>query len=267
MIFEGFSARQIADNIEGAVGGPGTDEELFYTTILGITDKAAVANANKIMTDNPTKYTYPTIGNAMESEFGTFDQEWIDKITRYLREFGLLDYINSTKAPVEEAAPKGLIASIIARVIQHEGKKPQKYIDSRGIPTVGVGFNLNNADASARLKKVGANPAKIKAGKAKLTEKQIQTLLVQDLEKALMEVSALIPNFNQLPAAVQGVLVEMDFNLGKTGLSEFKNFLAKVSGKKWKEAAAEMLKSDWRAQVGQRAQTLASIVQSAGQTA
>lgn len=264
MIFEGFSARQIADNIEGAVGGPGTDENLFYTTILGIADKASIANANKIMTSDPERYTYPTIGNAMESEFGSFDQEWIDKINRRLREFGLLDYINSTKAPVEAAEPKGLISSIIARVIQHEGKRDQKYIDSRGIPTVGVGFNLNNADANSRLKKVGANPAKIRAGKAKLTEKQIQTLLVQDLEKALTEVSSLIPNFNQLPSAIQGVLVEMDFNLGKSGLSEFKNFLSKISSKKWTEAAAEMLKSDWRAQVGQRAQTLANIVKSVG---
>jgi GH24 family phage-related lysozyme (muramidase) len=264
MIFEGFSARQIADNIQHAVGGPGTDENLFYTTLLGVTDVASIAAANKIMTDNPDRYTYPTIGNAMESEFGEFDQEWIDKINRYLRQFGLLDYINSTKAPVQAAEATGLISTILSRVIQHEGKKAEKYIDSRGIPTIGVGFNLNNSDAAERLKKVGANPAKIKAGKAKLTERQIKTLLVQDLERALSEAMSLVPNFNQLPQTVQGVLVEMAFNLGKSGLSEFKNFLSKISGKRWKEAAAEMLKSDWRSQVGQRAQTLADIIKSVG---
>lgn len=263
MIFEGFSARQIADNIQGAVGGPGTDENLFYTTILGITDKAAIANANKIMTDDPERYTYPTIGNAIESELGTFDQDMIDKINRYLKNFDLLAYINSTKAPVQAAETGGLLSTIINRVIQHEGKKAEKYIDSRGIPTVGVGFNLNNSDAAERLKKVGANPAKIKAGTAKLTEKQIKTLLIQDLEKAMAEAGSLVSNFNQLPQSIQGVLVEMAFNLGKSGLGEFKNFLSKISSGRWKEAAVEMLRSDWRAQVGQRAQTLADIVKSA----
>jgi lysozyme len=79
----------------------------------------------------------------------------------------------------------------------------------------------------------------------------------------MSEAGSLVSNFNQLPQSIQGVLVEMAFNLGKSGLGEFKNFLSKISSGRWKDAAAEMLRSDWRAQVGQRAQTLADIVKSA----
>ena len=62
------------------------------------------------------------------------------------------------------------------------------------------------------------------------------------------------------PAGVQGVLIEMTFNLGAQGLSEFKNFLSAVKSKNYKVAAKEMLKSAWSKQVGNRAQTLSKIV-------
>ena len=65
---------------------------------------------------------------------------------------------------------------------KHEGVRSKKYIDSRGIPTVGVGFNLKRSDADQKLKSVGANPIKVKQGKQELTNNQIETLLVGDLK-------------------------------------------------------------------------------------
>src|SRR3990172_5316451 len=38
-----------------------------------------------------------------------------------------------------------------------EGKKSKAYLDSRGIPTIGIGFNLQRADARQLLKDVGAD--------------------------------------------------------------------------------------------------------------
>jgi GH24 family phage-related lysozyme (muramidase) len=52
----------------------------------------------------------------------------------------------------------------------------------------------------------------------------------------------------------------MAFNLGATGLAEFKNFLTAVKAKNYTAAAKEMLKSNWSKQVGGRAKTLATIV-------
>jgi len=72
----------------------------------------------------------------------------------------------------------------------------------------------------------------------------------------------LVTDITSHPDQIQGVLTEMAFNLGKKGLSEFKNFLGLINSKKYPEASKEMLKSAWGKQVGKRAQTLAGLVSS-----
>lgn len=155
-----------------------------------------------------------------------------------------------------------LIDSIMDRVIEHEGKKEMVYKDSRGIPTIGVGFNLNRGDSSELLKQVGANPKKIRSGVEKLNDKQIKKLLKHNLKEAKQNTRDLVKNFNSLPENVQGVLVEMTFNLGKEGLSGFKNFLKHINNKDWVKASKEMLNSTWAKQVGNRSVVLSNIIKS-----
>ena len=151
-------------------------------------------------------------------------------------------------------------------------KKYIKYLDTKKNPTIGVGFNLNREDSSALLKRVGANPAKIKAGKAKLTDSQISTLLNNDLIQAKNDAQTLISQdrsvnistvWPKLPLSVQGVLTEMVFNLGKAGLAKFNNFLKYILSNNYKKASTEMLDSDWARQVKNRANTLSQIIKSA----
>lgn len=269
-LFEDFGIHwpphMLADKIEDAIGGFGTDEERFAELVTSLRDQAELTELNRILSSNPNKYTYPSLAAAIENELGEDDKEARIKIERHLRMISPSIQIPQsapTQTYVKTVAPQSIIASILNRVIQHEGKRDQKYIDTRGIPTIGVGFNLNKPGADARLKQVGANPIKIKAGKAKLTDSQIQTLLVDDLEQAQEDAKSLIANFDKLPQTVQGVLIEMAFNLGRTRLSEFKRFLSNVSTGKWAAAAGEMLRSDWKAQVGDRATTLANLIKSA----
>lgn len=268
-IFEDFgthySPAQLAVQIEAAVGGVGTDEQKFANLVRSLRSKQELDELNRIMSSDLDKFTYPTLGDAIENELGFMDQEYRTQIESHLKQINMSDYVSQTvsKKYTRQPQANSLISSIMPRVIQHEGKKSQMYIDSRGIPTVGVGFNLKNEDSSSRLKKVGANPAKIKAGKAKLSDSQIQTLLVEDLERAMADAHSLVANFDKLPATIQGVLVEMAFNLGRNRLSEFKKFLSNISLGKWSDAAKEMLRSDWKNQVGQRAQTLANLIKSA----
>jgi lysozyme len=145
---------------------------------------------------------------------------------------------------VEEVSDP-VIDSIRDRVIDHEGKRNTVYKDSRGIPTIGVGFNLNREDSNALLTQVGANPEQIKRGQSKLSNKQINTLLNKDLKKSKEDAKQLVKNFTSLPREVQGVLIEMVFNLGKFGLAKFKKFLDYINKKDWKKASIEMLDSDW----------------------
>lgn len=153
---------------------------------------------------------------------------------------------------------------IYNRVKEHEGVKNTIYKDSKGNPTIGVGFNLNRPDANKRLKNVGADPKLIKSGKGQLTEKQIDTLYKEDLNKAKNSAKKLVSKtWDELPKGVQGALTEMAFNLGEGGLAEFKNTLGYIEDKRFKLAAQSMLKSKWARQVGDRAKRLADIIENA----
>ena len=251
------NSQLIADLIQKAVGGPGTDEDLFSDAISTIPNVAILVKVNQILSKDP-KYSYQSVGAAINGELGFLDGYYKGLIEAHIKKIGAQNYITSVTLP---PVPQGdVIKQIIPRVKQHEGVKPKKYLDSRGIPTVGVGFNLKRKDADQKLKSVGANPIKVKQGKQALTQKQIDALLISDLKSSKEAANRVIGNLAQHPSGVQGVLVEMAFNLGANGLSEFKNFLTAVKSKDYKTAAKEMLKSAWSKQVGDRAQTLSKIV-------
>jgi GH24 family phage-related lysozyme (muramidase) len=252
-------AQFIADTIQKSAGGPGTDEELLMNAIKAIPGVNTLVKVNQILSGN-SKYSYKSVGDAINGELGFLDKLYKDVIMDHIKKIKAEKYITSINPPVVVSGD--VIKQIIPRVKQHEGVKPKKYLDSRGIPTVGVGFNLKRSDADQKLKSVGANPVKVKQGKQALTTNQIETLLVSDLQASKKAVAELVPNLNTHPLEVQGVLIEMAFNLGKKGLSEFKNFLGNLQKKKYDIAAQEMLKSDWSKQVGQRAKTLSGIISS-----
>lgn len=249
----------IADLIQKAAGGPGTDEELLSNAISKIPNVSILSKINQIMSGN-SKYSYKSVGDAINGELGFLDGYYKGLIDSHIKKIKAEKYINSTLPPLPPLPPADVIKSIIPRVKKHEGVKPKKYLDSRGIPTVGVGFNLNRKDADQKLKSVGANPSKIKKGVQALNDKQIETLLFSDLKASKDAANRIVGNLAEHPAGIQGVLVEMTFNLGAAGLSEFKKFLSNIKSKNYSAASKEMLKSSWSKQVGDRAKTLSNIV-------
>jgi len=262
---EAATADQLAAQIQTAVSGLGTDEESLVSAIRQIPDAASFVKVNQALKaghdDQQRAWAYPSVGDAVNGELGILDSGFRNQIMTHVKTIGAERYLNSFTAPPPTTDP--IIASIKDRVIRHEGSKPVKYLDSRQIPTVGVGFNLNREDAVAQLKKVGANPEKIKAGTSSLTQAQIDSLLLTDLGQAKADAQELVPTLPSLPPAVQGVITEMVFNLGKKGLSAFTNFLAQIKQQNFSAASSEMLNSDWAKQVGARAKTLADIVKTA----
>jgi lysozyme len=264
-INEALTADQIAAQIQTATAGMGTDEDALTTAIKSIPDAYSLVKINKALKaghEDPQKsWEYPSVGDAINGELGMLDASYKTQIMTHIKNIRAEQYLNSFKAPPPPTDP--VIASIKDRVVKHEGSKPFKYLDSKQIPTIGVGFNLTRGDATAQLKKVGANPEKVKSGKSPLTQEQITALLFTDLKQAKANAQDLVPNMEALPTQVQGVLTEMVFNLGKTGLSEFKNFLAHIKQRDFDAASEEMLRSAWAKQVGDRAKTLAAVIKSA----
>jgi len=139
------------------------------------------------------------------------------------------------------------------RIEQHEGREAHVYPDTEGNPTIGVGFNLNRADARQRIEALGLSYDDVRAGQVDLTEAQIDQLLEADVDTAIQDARALFPNFDTLTAERQRALTDMAFNLGSDRLAGFRDLRDAVQNEDWERAAEEMRDSRWADQVGQRA--------------
>lgn len=251
-----INPQEIANLIQTSVGGLGTDEEKFLEAIRAIGDLKALESVNKIMSSS-FKFSYRDVQSAISGEFELFDFKEKQEAKNHLSRLKQ----SETKKPKIDP----VISSIIERVKKHEGVKFQRYLDSRGIPTVGVGFNLKRKDADEKLKKIGLNATKVKKGEQKMTPQQVENLLVLDLENALAGARRILgPSYTNMSVPALGVLTEMVFNLGTTGVLKFDSFLKYFKIKKFRKAASEMLKSSWARQVGERAKNLAEILKKLG---
>ncbi len=126
--------------------------------------------------------------------------------------------------------------TLYEQLARDEGKSPRMYLDSRNVPTIGIGHNLRDRPIS---------------------ERAIQTIFEDDLAEVAAEVRARIPVVATLSDARRGVLINMAFNLGVGGLLEFRRMLAALEAGEWERAAEEMKDSLWAEQVGDRAERLA----------
>lgn len=68
-----------------------------------------------------------------------------------------------------------------------------------------------------------------------------------------------------LPDAIQGVLVDMAFNMGTGKLRGFRRMLAALEAKDYARAADEMRDSAWAIQVGKRDDELIRIMRQGGE--
>ena len=148
------------------------------------------------------------------------------------------------------------------RIAEHEGTRAKVYIDTRGHPTVGIGFNLDRHGAAAALAGVGANYAAVRAGTQSLTNDQIDALARSDIEAAVNDASGLVSNFGELSAARQFVIVDMVFNLGSAGFGAFHQTIAAIEKGDFAKAADEMKESAWYGQVGSRAVSDCALMRS-----
>ena len=143
---------------------------------------------------------------------------------------------------------------------KHEGKRSKVYSDSRGIKTIGIGFNLERAGAKQLIENLGLNYSKVLSGEQTLSEEQIQVLFKKDVEEATKAAKDCIPNFGELSDVRKRVVVDMVFNLGAAKFNQFKKMIAALKVSDFGTAAAEMRNSQWYMQVGDRGKTLVKMM-------
>lgn len=132
-------------------------------------------------------------------------------------------------------------------IAKHEGRRSATYLDSRGIPTVGIGHNLQ------------AHPLP-EGWSSPLTDDQVDQLFKQDLADATEGLVKALPWFSNLDTVRQAVVVDMAFNMGLPTLLTFHHTLGFIQDGQWQQAADGMLASLWATQVGPRAREDAQMM-------
>jgi GH24 family phage-related lysozyme (muramidase) len=137
-------------------------------------------------------------------------------------------------------------------IVTNEGWRTRVYNDSLGIPTIGVGFNLNRRDANQRITELGLNYEQVLSGEQELSVEQVNQLLDGDLDSSISTVQNLFPNFSQFSSGRQIVLIDLAFNLGANRLSSFTRMIAAINAGNWTQASVELANSRYYTQVGRR---------------
>jgi hypothetical protein len=105
------------------------------------------------------------------------------------------------------------------------------------------------------------------AREEKISADEIEDLFLIDLNRACAGAEELIgqlyKNDRRLPQAIEHVIVEMVFQLGKTGVSKFRKMWKALSDGDRQEAANQMKDSRWHSQTPVRCEALAEIVANA----
>ena len=132
-------------------------------------------------------------------------------------------------------------------VKQHEGYRNKVYLDTLGKRTVGVG-HLCVEDFWEDDKEY--------------SEKFLLEILEKDLGQAIIGARALLMEHDciDLNEKAEEILIEMVFQLGKTGVSKFRKMWDALSEKNYIGASFEMLDSRWAKQTPNRAKDMAQIM-------
>ena len=128
---------------------------------------------------------------------------------------------------------------LIDRIKHHEGFRSKVYKCTQGYDTIGYGFAIKDLVMSEDI---------------------AEQILMEKVQKLIERVKKKFPWLEMAPYEVQGVLVEMSYQMGLSGLCKFKNALKYMEFHNWGKAADEMLMSRWNSQTPKRAKELSDII-------
>lgn len=134
------------------------------------------------------------------------------------------------------------------RIKKHEGFLPKIYKDILGKATIGYGHLVTEKDDFKE--------------NVEYSKDFLEEVFNQDFNKAVEGTEELISQLNLVLATVKGVIIEMVFQLGKTGVSKFKKFFEALNKQDYNEAANQMIDSNWHKQTPKRCEELANIIRS-----
>ncbi len=138
------------------------------------------------------------------------------------------------------AAIGGVILMDLRSLIKlHEGLSLTPYRDQNGYWTIGFGHNLDaHGESIPNL----------------ITNQQAEAYLTSDINDAMQAARQIVPNFDTLNTVRQAVIVDMIFNMGQAGVSQFHDMIQAVANGDWLAASEAMADSLWAYQLPERSQ-------------
>jgi lysozyme len=129
--------------------------------------------------------------------------------------------------------------AITTELIRDEGLRLKPYRCTAGALTVGVGRNL---DAKG------------------ISRAEAMVMLANDIDEVWREVVYALPWVTGLSDARQRAICNLAFNMGISGLLQFKRTLAAIQSGRYEEGASMLLDSRYASQVGDRAKRVAKQI-------
>ena len=129
--------------------------------------------------------------------------------------------------------------ALIERIAKNEGFRDKVYKCSEGVDTIGHGLTY-------------------------LTEEESLHILTGRISQLHLKLLDSPDCYKDLPPEIQGVIIEMCFQMGVSGTLQFKRMISHLKEKEFQLAANEMLDSLWARQTPGRARRLSEIVREHG---
>jgi GH24 family phage-related lysozyme (muramidase) len=131
------------------------------------------------------------------------------------------------------------------RIKKHEGFLDKVYLDSLGKATIGYGHLITEEDDFVE---------------GVIYDKDIfEKLFEKDFNNAVQGAEELLKGYT-VALLVKEIIIEMVFQLGKTGVSKFKKMFEALKEYDYTRAAKEMLNSAWYRQTPSRCEELAKLM-------
>jgi len=127
-----------------------------------------------------------------------------------------------------------------SQIERHEGIRLKPYLDTATPPRLTIGYGRNLDDRGISLD-------------------EADYMLANDIDKVERELDT-IDEYAALNCIRQTVIANMAYNLGFSGLMQFRHMWKHLARHDYPGAAKEMLDSKWARQVGNRAIELAKIM-------
>ena len=141
-------------------------------------------------------------------------------------------------------------------LIDDEGYKEEIYLDHLGHPTFGIGHLVTRTDPEYG-QPVGAP----------VSQERVLEAFNVDVDDCIRGAYTLDENMLNRPLDAQIVLTCMVFQMGRNGVSKFRNMLNSLHSGDYKAASEHMLDSRWATQTPARANRLARRMYHASRSA